>query len=149
MGSPHFIWFCAFVGVCEDWGGKFSIGQCQAKCNAMKGRCQGITMKQGQIKCREVEQDDHKRKRKPTNEGRYSGTGWCETFHTCLKGDGRNFWAWVKATDFERFKGACAESNGRYGKRHKYWHGKFTFKQCKAKCTAMGDRCGGITMPTS
>jgi len=89
------------------------------------------------------------KKKKPMKAGKYTGAAWCETFHSCLKGDGRNFWAWVKAKGYERFKGACAQSNGRYGNRHKYWHGKFTFNQCKAKCNAMGKRCQGITMPTT
>merc|ERR1711981_588272 len=80
---------------------------------------------------------------------KYKGQDWCETFHTCVKGDKRNFWAWVKAKGYKRFHGACAHSNGKYGKRHKYWHGKFTFKQCKAKCDKMGKACAGITMPKS
>merc|ERR1711988_1274817 len=73
--------------------------------------------------------------------------GWCETFHACKKGDGRNFWAWVKGKGYRRYKGACAHGNGKYGHRHKYWKGKFTFAQCKAKCDRMGRKCQGITVP--
>jgi hypothetical protein len=80
-----------------------------------------------------------------------SGTGWCETFHTCRGGDKRNFWAWVKKQGYKRYKGACsARANSRvYGRRHKYWPGKFTYKQCRAKCDAMGRSCEGITMPAN
>jgi hypothetical protein len=81
--------------------------------------------------------------------GNYSGRGWCETFHTCARGDGRNFWAWVKAKKWQRFKGACAKPNGKYGRRQKFWGGKFTWAQCKAKCIAQGARCQGIDMPHS
>jgi len=80
---------------------------------------------------------------------RYSGRGWCETFHSCKRGDGRNFWAWVKNQGYRRYKGACAHSNGRYGRRHRYWPGKFTYGQCKAKCDRMGGSCQGITMPVN
>merc|ERR1712196_87411 len=82
---------------------------------------------------------------------RYSGRAWCETFHTCRGGDKRNFWAWVKKQGYKMYKGACsARKNTRtYGRRHKYWGGRFTFAQCKAKCDRMGRSCEGITMPSS
>merc|ERR1711881_37730 len=82
---------------------------------------------------------------------RYSGRAWCETFHTCRGGDKRNYWAWVKKQGYKMYKGACsARKNTRtYGRRHKYWGGKFTFAQCKAKCDRMGRSCEGITMPAS
>jgi hypothetical protein len=78
-----------------------------------------------------------------------SGKAWCETFHTCYMGDARNFWAWAKFQNYRRFKGACANKKGVYGKRHKFWGGKHTFAQCKAKCDKMGKACQGITMPTA
>merc|ERR1711959_170952 len=82
---------------------------------------------------------------------RYSGRAWCETFHTCRGGDKRNYWAWVKKQGYKMYKGACsARKNTRtYGCRHKYWGGRFTFAQCKAKCDRMGRSCEGITMPSS
>merc|ERR1711959_840563 len=82
---------------------------------------------------------------------RYSGRAWCETFHTCRGGDKRNFWAWVKKQGYKMYKGACsARKNTRtYGRRHRYWGGRFTFAQCKAKCDRMGRSCEGITMPSS
>jgi len=82
---------------------------------------------------------------------RYSGRAWCETFHTCRGGDKRNYWAWVKKQGYKMYKGACsARKNTRtYGRRHKYWGGRFTFSQCKAKCDRMGRSCEGITMPSS
>jgi hypothetical protein len=88
-------------------------------------------------------------KERASKRNKYHGTGWCETFYTCKRGDGRNFRAWVKNQGYREYKGACAHSNGRYGKRHKYWHGKYTFTSCKAKCNSMGHKCQGITMPTS
>merc|ERR1719482_912954 len=75
-----------------------------------------------------------------------TGKSWCETFYTCKKGDKRNFHAFVKNQGYRMHKGACAHSNGRYGRRHKFWRGKFTFAQCKAKCDRMGRKCEGITM---
>merc|ERR1711998_292394 len=86
-----------------------------------------------------------------TNNARYTGRAWCETFHTCRGGDKRNFWAWVKKQGYKMYKGACsARKNTRtYGRRHKYWGGKFTYAQCKAKCDRMGRNCEGITMPTA
>merc|ERR1712070_222921 len=83
------------------------------------------------------------------NNARYTGKAWCETFHTCRGGDKRNFWAWVKNQGYKMYKGACsARKNTRtYGRRHKYWGGKFTYSQCKAKCDRMGRNCEGITMP--
>merc|ERR1712093_523777 len=88
-------------------------------------------------------------KERASKRNRYTGPGWCETFYTCKRGDNRNFRAWVKNQGYREYKGACAHSNGRYGKRHKYWHGKYTFNSCKAKCNSMGGRCQGITMPMS
>jgi len=79
----------------------------------------------------------------------YHGKDWCETFHTCVKGDKRNFWAWVKKQGYKRYKGACATSAGKYGRRHQYWNGKYSFASCKKKCDSMGARCAGITMPMS
>merc|ERR1711896_8253 len=87
------------------------------------------------------------RKLKLAKRLRYTGVGWCETFHSCKKGDGRNFWAWTKKGGYKMHKGACARGNGKYGRRHKYWPGKFSFAQCKAKCDKMGKNCQGITMP--
>merc|ERR1712022_2648 len=86
-----------------------------------------------------------------TNNARYTGRAWCETFHTCRGGDKRNFWAWVKNQGYKMYKGACsARKNTRtYGRRHKFWGGKFPFAQCKAKCDRMGRSCEGITMPAS
>merc|ERR1711998_674762 len=86
-----------------------------------------------------------------TNNARYTGRAWCETFHTCRGGDKRNFWAWVKKQGYKMYKGACsARKNTRTcGRRHKYWGGKFTYAQCKAKCDRMGRNCEGITMPTA
>lgn len=110
--------------------------------------------KKGKAGARARERAGKERSAKATKEraskrNSYTGTGWCETFYTCKRGDGRNFWAWTKAHGYRRYKGACAHSNGRYGKRHKYWHGRYTFNSCKAKCNSMGGRCQGITMPTS
>merc|ERR1711959_264884 len=88
-------------------------------------------------------------KKLKSNVGTSSGSSWCETFHTCARGDGRNFWAWVKGQGYKQYKGACATSSGSYGKRHKYWGGKHTFYQCKDKCDSMGAKCQGFSMPTS
>jgi hypothetical protein len=120
------------------WGGRYTFGQCRAKCDRMGGRCQGITMTTA-VRCNA--------RRAPRRAARYHGRGWCETFYSCKRGDGRNFWAWVKNQGYRMHKGACAHSNGRYGRRHKFWGGRFTFGQCKAKCDRMGGRCQGITMP--
>lgn len=89
--------------------------------------------------------------RRKSRRSRYSGRAWCETFHTCRGGDKRNYWAWVKKQGYKMYKGACsARKNARtYGRRHKYWGGRFTFAQCKAKCDRMGRSCEGITMPAS
>jgi hypothetical protein len=122
------------------WGGRFSFATCKAKCDRMGHRCQGITMTTA-VKC-------NGRRAAPRRGGaRYSGRGWCETFYVCKRGDGRNFWAWTKRGGYRMHKGACAHSNGRYGRRHKFWGGRFTFGQCEAKCDRMGHRCQGITMP--
>merc|ERR1711998_770319 len=132
--------------------------------------CQGITMpvsirgisrvqersnkqkaKEGKAKSAERDQKGRARvakERAAKRAPKYSGTGWCETFYTCKKGDGRNFRAWVKAQGYKEYRGACAHSNGRYGRRHKYWHGKYTVAKCKAKCNSMRN-CQGITMPMS
>merc|ERR1711881_141912 len=76
-----------------------------------------------------------------------SGRSWCETFHACKKGDRRHqFHSWVKGQGYRFYKGACAHSNGRYGRRHKFWRGNHSFGQCKARCDRMGRSCQGITM---
>merc|ERR1711988_519095 len=78
-----------------------------------------------------------------------TGKTWCETFTTCSRGDKRkNFWAWTKAEGYQRYAGACADTKGKYGKRHKFWKGKHTYGQCRDKCDKMGKNCQGITMPT-
>merc|ERR1711988_593877 len=97
-----------------------------------------------QAAARKGKESSNKRKAKERAAKRapkYTGTGWCETFYTCKRGDGRKFHAWVKAKGYRRYNGACAHSNGRYGKRHKYWHGKYDFNKCKAKCDSMGKKC--------
>jgi hypothetical protein len=87
------------------------------------------------------------RKKKSASRGNCSGAGWCETFYKCDSGDSRKkqFWAWNRNAGYKRMGGACAVK-GKYGNRHKYWGGKFTVAQCKAKCDAMGGKCHGITM---
>merc|ERR1711907_723697 len=90
-----------------------------------------------------------KKAKKATNKSKCSGKDWRETFHSCVKGDGRKFNAWVKGLGYQQFKGACANSKGKYGKRHKFHRGKFSFQQCKAKCDEMGKTCQGITMPVT
>jgi len=88
------------------------------------------------------------RARKARKKHRCSGRSWCETFHACKKGDRRvkQFHTWVKGKGYRFYRGACAHSNGRYGRRHKFWGGKHTFGQCKARCDRMGRSCQGITM---
>merc|ERR1712167_170719 len=99
---------------------------------------------------RSGKESSNKRKAKEhaSKRNRYTGTGWCETFNTCKRGDGRNFRAWVKSQGYREYRGACAHSNGKYGRRHKYWHGRYTVATCKAKCNSMRN-CQGITMPMS
>merc|ERR1711970_616142 len=76
-----------------------------------------------------------------------SGRSWCETFHACKKGDRRHqFHSWVKGQGYRFYKGACAHSNGRYGRRHKFWRGNHSYAQCKARCDRMGRSCQGITV---
>jgi len=128
------------------WAGKFSFSQCKAKCDKLGKVCQGITMPTT-IKCKGAAKSKPAPKKKAA--AKCKGTSWCETFHTCVKGDGRKFHAYVKAKGYKMFKGACASSSGKYGKRHKYWAGKFTYDQCKKKCDGMGKKCEGITMTTA
>merc|ERR1712046_283333 len=81
--------------------------------------------------------------------GGCNGKGWCETFYKCDSGDKRHqFVAWNRNAGYRRMKGACAVK-GKYGNRHKYWGGKFSVSQCKAKCDAMAGKCHGITMKQS
>merc|ERR1711959_547651 len=127
------------------WHGRWSFSWCRSKCDAMGAACQGITMptsirmtpggNERRNKAAEKKgKADAQARERAAKRNSYTGTGWCETFYTCKRGDGRNFWAWTKAHGYRRYKGACAHSNGRYGKRHKYWHGRYTFNSCKAKC---------------
>merc|ERR1712072_1474744 len=85
------------------------------------------------------------------HKGRYTGRSWCETFYTCKGGDKRNFHAWVKAKGWKQFKGACThkKNSKKYGRRHKFWRGNYTFKACRAKCIKMGPKCQGITMKSN
>merc|ERR1719253_369337 len=81
--------------------------------------------------------------------GGCNGKGWCETFYKCDSGDKRHqFVAWNRNAGYRRMKGACAVK-GKYGNRHKFWGGKFSVSQCKAKCDAMAGKCHGITMKQS
>merc|ERR1719199_2477814 len=115
--------------------------------------CQGITMTKA-VKCR-VRRVHRRapafrareRARKARSRKSCNGRSWCETFHACKKGDRRHqFHSWVKGQGYRFYKGACAHSNGRYGRRHKFWRGNHSFGQCKARCDRMGRSCQGITM---
>jgi len=145
----------------DRWLGRYgNVAQCAAACKRTSG-CQtfvfGIRNKHGKCyqeytdaRCRNGwERDNYNFYKMNQVASRYSGRGWCETFHSCKRGDGRNFWAWVKGQGYRMYKGACAHSNGRYGRRHRYWPGHFTYGQCKAKCDRMGGSCQGITMPAN
>jgi len=127
------------------WKGKFSWAQCMAKCERTDG-CEGITMPTSIKPAKKREEIPSLRK--PAPHLPCTGKTWCETFTTCARGDKRNFYAWVKAEGYQRYNGACATVKGKYAKRHKYWKGKFTYAQCRAKCDKMGKKCQGITMPT-
>merc|ERR1711939_975733 len=100
-------------------------------------------------KGRHLKRYQHKEYRKLVRKHHKScnGRSWCETFHACKKGDRRHqFHSWVKGQGYRFYKGACAHSNGRYGRRHKFWRGNHSFGQCKARCDRMGRSCQGITM---
>jgi hypothetical protein len=135
------------------WRGAHSYAQCKARCDRMGRSCQGITMTKA-VKCR-VRRVHRRapafrareRARKARSRKSCNGRSWCETFHACKKGDRRHqFHSWVKGQGYRFYKGACAHSNGRYGRRHKFWRGNHSFGQCKARCDRMGRSCQGITM---